>query len=91
MADVNRYRKLVQDLLLEYSKIRANNEEVEAEAIFDVERDRYQVVHVGWSHKRRVYGCILHLDIKAKFGFSTMEPKGALRLNWWITAFPNTT
>lgn len=35
-----------------------------AEVIFDEVRDRYQVVHVGWSNKRRVYGCILHLDIK---------------------------
>ena len=64
MADINHYRQLVQDLLQEYSNIRANNEEVEAEAIFDTQRDRYQVVHVGWSNKRRVYGCILHLDIK---------------------------
>ena len=64
MADINHYRQLVQDLLQEYSNIRANNEEVEAEAIFDTQRDRYQVVHVGWSNKRRVYGCVLHLDIK---------------------------
>jgi hypothetical protein len=64
MADVNYYRQLVQELLQEYSNIRANNEAVEAEAIFDLQRDRYQVVHVGWSNKRRVYGCVLHLDIK---------------------------
>ncbi|MBD1998093.1 XisI protein [Leptolyngbya sp. FACHB-541] len=64
MANVEQYRQLVQTLLLEYSNIKANNEEVEAEAIFDVERDRYQVVHVGWSNKHRVYGCILHVDIK---------------------------
>ena len=64
MADVNYYRQLVQELLQEYSNIRANNEAVEAEAIFDLQRDRYQVVHVGWSNKHRVYGCVLHLDIK---------------------------
>ncbi|WP_035990414.1 XisI protein [Leptolyngbya sp. KIOST-1] len=63
MADVNHYRQLVQELLQEYSNIRANNEAVDAEAIFDLQRDRYQVVHVGWSNKRRVYGCVLHLDI----------------------------
>ena len=64
MADVNHYRQLVQDLLADYSKIDFNNPDLEAELIFDVQRDRYQVVHVGWSNKRRVYGCILHLDIK---------------------------
>ncbi|MEO0532817.1 MAG: XisI protein [Cyanobacteria bacterium P01_A01_bin.123] len=62
MAEVNQYRQLVQKLLEEYSNIRANN--VEAEAIFDTQRDHYQVVYVGWSNKRRVYGCVLHLDIK---------------------------
>lgn len=64
MANVDHYRQLVQDLLQAYSNIRANNEEVEAEAIFDIQRDRYQVVHVGWLNQHRVYGCVLHLDIK---------------------------
>jgi hypothetical protein len=64
MEKVEQYRQLIQELLQTYSNIKASNEEVEAEAIFDIERDHYQVVHVGWSNKRRVYGCIMHLDIK---------------------------
>jgi hypothetical protein len=56
--------QLVQDVLRAYSEIKSSNEDVEAEIIFDVESDRYQVVHVGWSNKRRIYGCVLHLDIK---------------------------
>lgn len=64
MADVNDYSKLVQDLLENYSSNDFNNPDLETELIFDIERDRYQVVHVGWSNKRRVYGCVLHLDIK---------------------------
>ena len=64
MAELNRYRQLVQDLLEDYSKVDFNNPDLETELIFDTQRDRYQVVHVGWSNKRRVYGCVLHLDIK---------------------------
>jgi XisI protein len=64
MASINEYRHLVQDLLTEYSEIKATNEEVEAELVFDLLRDRYQVVHTGWSGQRRIYGCVLHLDIK---------------------------
>ncbi|HZG40919.1 MAG TPA: XisI protein [Nodosilinea sp.] len=64
MADVTHYRQLVQELLQAYSNITANHEAVDAEAIFDTDRDRYQVVHVGWSNKHRVYGCVLHIDIK---------------------------
>lgn len=64
MATVDNYRQILQKLLTSYSEIKASNEEVEAETIFDLAQDRYQVVHVGWSNKRRIYGCVLHLDIK---------------------------
>ena len=64
MEKVEQYRQIIQELLQAYSKIKASNEEVEAETIFDLVNDHYQVVHVGWSNKRRVYGCILHLEIK---------------------------
>ena len=64
MANIDTNRQLVQDLLEDYSKVDFNNSELETELIFDTQRDRYQVVHVGWSNKRRVYGCVLHLDIK---------------------------
>lgn len=37
---------------------------VEPELIFDLVRNRYQVVPVGWSQKRRIYGCVLHIDIQ---------------------------
>jgi hypothetical protein len=64
MDKVNRYRQLVQSLLENYSAVSFNNPDLETEMIFDVERDRYQVVHVGWSDERRIYGCSLHLDIR---------------------------
>jgi hypothetical protein len=64
MGNLEHYRQLVRALLTEYSQVDFSNPQLETELIFDLERDRYQVVHVGWSHKRRVYGCVLHLDIK---------------------------
>ncbi|MBD2775622.1 XisI protein [Iningainema tapete] len=64
MAKVDQYREYIQRLLTEYSNYKAANEEVEAQTIFDREHDHYQLVHVGWRNKRRIYGCVLHLDIK---------------------------
>jgi len=64
MAKVEHYRQIIQELLHAYSKLNASNEDVEAETIFDTGHDRYQVVHVGWSDERRIYGCSLHLDIR---------------------------
>jgi hypothetical protein len=64
MAKIDEYRQLIQDILAEHSEFKSINEEVEAQLIFDPERDRYQLVHAGWSNKRRVYGCVIQLDIK---------------------------
>jgi hypothetical protein len=32
--------------------------------IFDEERDRYLILHVGWQDEQRIHGCPVHIDIK---------------------------
>jgi hypothetical protein len=69
MATIDKYRQYVQQFLSDYANLVASSSieakhEVEAELVFDTERDRYQVVDVGWQNGRRVYGCVLHIDIK---------------------------
>jgi XisI protein len=63
MDSLAQYRSIVQALLGAYSDRRATDE-VESQCNFDLQRDHYQVVSVGWENDRRVYGCVLHLDIK---------------------------
>ena len=58
------YRQIVQDILREHPSYKSINEDVEPQIIFDNERNHYQLIHVGWSNKRRVYGCVIHIDIK---------------------------
>ena len=66
MEKVERYRTYIKDLLTDYVKLSKSDGEAETELIFDLERDHYQVVHVGWQNRRPVYGCVLHLDIKGE-------------------------
>jgi XisI protein len=65
---VVQYRQHIQNLLMERAQRRSANsvnaEEQEMQAIFDVERDHYQLLHLGWRGNKREFGCILHLDIK---------------------------
>ena len=66
MATLEIYRNYIQQLLSERAQgsMKANPN-VEAQTIFDVERDHYQLVYVGWKPNGiRDYGCLLHLDIK---------------------------
>ncbi|MDZ8262810.1 XisI protein [Nostoc sp. ChiQUE01b] len=57
------YGELVQTILKRHS-IHHSNDDTEVQLIFDTERDHYQVIHLGWEELRRVYGCIMHIDIK---------------------------
>lgn len=57
------YRELLQTILKTHSDNHLDND-TEVQLIFDTERDHYQVIHLGWEEQRRVYGCIIHVDIK---------------------------
>ena len=64
MAKLDEYRQKIQDLLTELASYGSANGEVESQLIFDAVRDHYQLVHVGWRNHHRIYGCVVHLDVK---------------------------
>lgn len=61
---VNEYRQRIQELLTQYAQESSSSPEIETQLIFDTVRDHYQLVAMGWRKHRRIYGCILHIDIK---------------------------
>lgn len=64
MDTVETYRTLIQQLLEYYAQFGKDDEDVENQILIDTDRDHYQLMHVGWQNDWRIYGCILHLDIK---------------------------
>lgn len=64
MATVERFRKSVNQLMQEYAERRMSKNGVETQFLADKEKDHYQLVNVGWDNDHRVYGCVLHIDIK---------------------------
>lgn len=50
--------------MTEYARQAPSDEHVEVDLCFDIERDHYQIMHLGWVNQRRIYGCVLHVDIK---------------------------
>ncbi|MBD2206450.1 XisI protein [Calothrix sp. FACHB-1219] len=63
MDKLDQYRVAIKKILTEYASVPIANGEVDCQLIFDTERDRYQIMSVGWVGHRRVHGCVLHLDI----------------------------
>ncbi|MDJ0554804.1 MAG: XisI protein [Microcoleaceae cyanobacterium MO_207.B10] len=64
MDTIESYRNIIQSLLTAYAAIPIANGKIDCYTVFDTKQDRYQVMNVGWDGYRRVYGCVLHLDIK---------------------------
>lgn len=64
MDKLAQYRQIIQQILQEYNEQKPADGNIEVENIFDIERDHYQVVHVGWEGQDWVHSCILHIDIK---------------------------
>ncbi|MBW4671354.1 MAG: XisI protein [Cyanomargarita calcarea GSE-NOS-MK-12-04C] len=66
MDKLEEYREKVKQILTKYSQNKPSYGEVEVEQIFDVERNHYQIISVGWNNQKRVYGSMIHLDIKGE-------------------------
>ncbi|NEQ38562.1 MAG: XisI protein [Okeania sp. SIO3I5] len=66
MEKLEKYRQLVQEFLLEYSKNKPAYGEIEVQPIFDTVRDHYQIVYLGWENDHLIHSCPIHIDIKGE-------------------------
>jgi XisI protein len=65
-VSVSRYRQIVIDILTAHSQIQPVYGEIEMQLLLDTNHDRYQVLRAGWLKDRRVYGVLIHIDIKGE-------------------------
>ena len=61
MDALENYRDKIKNLM---QTIAPPADEIESQILIDTEHDHYQITQVGWKNKHRIYGCILHIDIK---------------------------
>jgi hypothetical protein len=65
MEKLLKYRNWIQELLTSYVQpVSKHQNGIEEQLIFDIERDHYQILALGWDKGSRIYFTILHLDIK---------------------------
>jgi hypothetical protein len=63
MGEVIDEREVIRSCLREHVGIRYANGDIQNETVFDEASGRYLVVSQGWMGKRRVHGCLLHVEI----------------------------
>lgn len=64
MERVEQYRQSIRQVLTSHTTFESGNSDIESQLVFDTEHDHYQLLEVGWQGLKRVYNCIIHLDIK---------------------------
>jgi hypothetical protein len=57
------YRQIIRNVLAQYLKLQYANGEIQNEAVYDRENDRYLVVSVGWQGAKRIHGALIHIDV----------------------------
>jgi hypothetical protein len=61
-------RQLIESILLEYTTIPYAHGDIQTEAVFDRNRDRYLLVNIGWDSSKRIHGSLVHVDlVEGKF------------------------
>ena len=64
MDKLQRYRKVIRQVLTEEAHPYTHSDDVDTEIICDTEHDHYQLSYVGWEDQKRAFNLILHFDIK---------------------------
>jgi hypothetical protein len=64
MDKLTLYRQYIQSILTYHCQIDPVGEMTETYTVFDTTDDHYQVVSVGWEDGSRMYGCLIHVDLK---------------------------
>lgn len=66
MERLDQYRQWVQQLLTEHNRFKPSYGDLEQFTIFDTQNDHYQLASVGWEGDRRIFSCLIHIDIRGE-------------------------
>ena len=64
MDKLSSYRQHIQKFLSEQIQGKTIGGDIETEVVFDLDRDRYLLIDLGWQEHQRIYNCTIHLEIK---------------------------
>ena len=63
MDKLTQYRQIIKDILHEYAVIPFSYGEIEQKVFIDREEKNFFLFNVGWHNKKRIHGCVVHIEI----------------------------
>jgi hypothetical protein len=63
MDNLEFYRGIIEKVLQKYAEIPYSYSEIKEYLIVDRDRNHFMLFDVGWQQKKRVHGCVTHVQI----------------------------
>ena len=63
MDTLEKWRKKIEVILTDYVSIPYSQGNIKSNLIISKDENNYLVMTSGWQNKKRVHGCIIHLEI----------------------------
>jgi hypothetical protein len=64
MDTLNKYRKIITQVISEYAKLPYAYGELERRFVIGEDHNTYLLLTIGWQQEQRVHGCLIHVEIK---------------------------
>ncbi|MEM8534682.1 MAG: XisI protein [Chloroflexota bacterium] len=64
MDRLTQYRTIISQALHDYAQIPYAYGEIESKVIIDKDQNEFLIVNVGWNERRRVHGCLIHVELR---------------------------
>lgn len=64
MDTLEKYREIIKRVIREVAEYAPEQEGLRKEMILDDTSGHYQLLEVGWLHKRRIHGTLVHIDLR---------------------------
>ena len=63
MDKLAQYQEIITKILTEYAQLPYAHGELQRELVIDADKTHFLLLTLGWENKRRVHGCLVHIDI----------------------------
>ncbi len=63
MGTLANYRRIIKEIMTEYSRIPYAYGDIQIQTVLDRDSDRYLLIILGRENDIRVHGCLVHVDI----------------------------
>lgn len=63
MDKLSQYRLIIKNMLAKDAKIKPANADIDPLLVFDLERDSYQLMYIGWNKHQRVHAPVVHVRL----------------------------